>query len=77
VSGRWKSNGFGDQWNWQSLEYAAGIRHEFLPQGANPITMVRQSAKRMRTPDILEVSELITEQTHSADPLLTAEDRRL
>jgi integrase len=42
-----------------SVLFNHAIRHEFLPQGANPITMVRQSAKRMRTPDILEVSELI------------------
>lgn len=42
-----------------SVLFNHAIRHEFLPQGANPITMVRQSAKRMRVPDILEVSELI------------------
>ena len=41
-----------------SVLFNHAIRHEFLPQGTNPITMVRQSAKRMRTPDILEVSEL-------------------
>lgn len=42
-----------------SVLFNHAIRHEFLPQGMNPITMVRQSAKRMRAPDILEVSELI------------------
>jgi len=42
-----------------SVLFNHAIRHEFLPQGGNPITMVRQSAKRMRAPDILEVSELI------------------
>jgi integrase len=42
-----------------SVLFNHAIRHEFLPQGANPITMVRQSAKRMRTPDILEVHELV------------------
>lgn len=42
-----------------SVLFNHAIRHEFLPQGTNPITMVRQSAKRMRTPDILEVSELV------------------
>jgi len=42
-----------------SVLFNHAIRHEFLPQGANPITMVRQSAKRMRIPDILEVNELI------------------
>ena len=33
------------------------IRHEWLPQSANPITRVRQSAKREHIPDVLEVSE--------------------
>ena len=42
-----------------SVLFNHAIRHEFLPQGTNPITMVRQSAKRMYAPDILEVSELV------------------
>lgn len=42
-----------------SVLFNHAIRHEFLPQGTNPITMVRQSGKRMRTPDILEVHELV------------------
>ncbi len=42
-----------------SVLFNHAIRHEFLPQGANPITMVRQSAKRMHAPDILDVRELI------------------
>lgn len=33
------------------------IRYEWLPQFANPISKVRQSAKRERIPDVLEVSE--------------------
>jgi integrase len=41
-----------------SVLFNHAIRHEFLPQGSNPITMVRQSSKRMKTPDILDVSEL-------------------
>jgi integrase len=41
-----------------SVLFNHAIRHEFLPQGTNPITMVRQSGKRMNIPDILEVSEL-------------------
>jgi integrase len=41
-----------------SVLFNHAIRHEFLPQGTNPITMVRQSGKRMRLPDILEVHEL-------------------
>jgi integrase len=35
------------------------IRHEFLPQNSNPITMVRQSATRKSIPDILDVAELV------------------
>jgi integrase len=42
-----------------SVLFNHAIRHEFLPQGTNPITMVRQSGKRMRLPDILEVHELV------------------
>src|SRR6202789_4248800 len=42
-----------------SVLFNHAIRHEFLPQGATPITMVRQSAERMPLPDILEVSELV------------------
>jgi integrase len=33
------------------------IRYEWLPQNANPISKVRQSAKREKIPDVLEVSE--------------------
>lgn len=39
-----------------SVLFNQAIRHEFLSQGMNPITLVRQSAKRMHTPDILEVA---------------------
>lgn len=41
-----------------SVLFNHAIRHELMPQGTNPITMVRQSAKRMQTPDILEAGEL-------------------
>jgi integrase len=41
-----------------SVLFNHAIRHELLPQGSNPITMVRQSAKRMQIPDVLEVVEL-------------------
>jgi integrase len=34
------------------------IRYEFLPQGMNPITLVSQSAKRMRVPDVLDAAEV-------------------
>ena len=33
------------------------IRYEWLPQNGNPITRVRQSAKRQQIPAVLEVSE--------------------
>jgi integrase len=35
------------------------IRYEWLEQGRNPITLVRQSAKRMLIPDVLELSEIV------------------
>jgi integrase len=41
-----------------SVLFNHAIRHELMPQGSNPITMVRQSAKRMQIPDVLEVVEL-------------------
>jgi len=41
-----------------SVLFNHAIRHELMPQGTNPITLVRQSAKRMQTPDILEAGEL-------------------
>lgn len=34
------------------------IRYEWLDQGRNPVTLVRQSAKRQRSPEFLEVSEI-------------------
>jgi integrase len=34
------------------------IRYEWLDQGRNPITLVRQSAKRKRTPEVLEPCEI-------------------
>lgn len=37
--------------------FSHAIRYEWLPQYANPISKVRQSAKRERIPDVLEVSE--------------------
>ncbi|MDW5267411.1 MULTISPECIES: site-specific integrase [Acidobacteriaceae] len=45
--------------NIMSVLFNHAIRHEFLPQGANPITMVRQSAKRVSVPDILDVAEIV------------------
>ena len=37
--------------------FSHAIRYEWLPQYANPISKVRQSAKRERIPDVLEVPE--------------------
>jgi integrase len=41
-----------------SVLFNHAIRYEWLEQGKNPITLVRQSAKRMRVPDVLEVEEI-------------------
>jgi integrase len=41
-----------------SVLFNHAIRHEWLGQGGNPITLVRQSAKRMRIPEVLEPSEV-------------------
>jgi integrase len=41
-----------------SVLFNHAIRHEWLGQGRNPITLVRQSAKRHRTPEVLEASEI-------------------
>jgi len=41
-----------------SVLFNHAIRYEWLEQGRNPITLVRQSAKRMRVPDVLEVVEI-------------------
>ena len=44
--------------NLLSVLFNHAIRYEWLDQGGNPITLVRQSAKRMRTPEVLEPSEI-------------------
>lgn len=41
-----------------SVLFNHAIRYEWLEQGKNPTTLARQSAKRMRVPDILEVEEI-------------------
>ncbi len=41
-----------------SVLFNHAIRYEWLRQGRNPITLVRQSAKRNRTPDVLEPREI-------------------
>jgi integrase len=44
--------------NLLSVLFNHAIRYEWLGQGGNPITLVRQSAKRMRIPEVLEASEI-------------------
>jgi integrase len=44
--------------NLLSVLFNHAIRYEWLGQGENPITLVRQSAKRMRIPEVLEPSEV-------------------
>ena len=41
-----------------SVLFNHAIRYEWLEQGSNPITLVRQSAKRKRTPEIVEPQEI-------------------
>lgn len=50
--------------------YAHGMRWEFTL--TNPITLVRQSAKRTRTPEVLTVEEIGKLLTELADPWRTA-----
>jgi integrase len=44
--------------NLMSVLFNHAIRYEWLEQGKNPITLVRQSAKRLRTPEFLEPREI-------------------
>jgi integrase len=44
--------------NLMSVLFNHAIRYEWLEQGRNPITLVRQSAQRRRTPEILEPHEI-------------------
>jgi integrase len=44
--------------NLMSVLFNHAIRYEWLEQGRNPITLVRQSAKRQWTPEILEPHEI-------------------
>jgi integrase len=41
-----------------SVLFNHAIRHEWLEQGRNPIKLVRQSAQRMKTPEVLEPVEI-------------------
>jgi integrase len=44
--------------NLLSVLFNHAIRYEWLGQGRNPITLVRQSTRRMRTPEVLEPGEI-------------------
>src|SRR5450755_3739112 len=44
--------------NLMSVLFNHAIRYEWLEQGRNPITLVRQSAQRKWTPEILEPHEI-------------------
>jgi len=44
--------------NLMSVLFNHAIRYEWLEQGKNPITFVRQSAKRIRDPEVLEPGEI-------------------
>jgi integrase len=44
--------------NLMSVLFNHAIRYEWLEQGKNPITLVRQSAKRKRIPELLEPQEI-------------------
>jgi len=44
--------------NIMSVLFNHAIRYEWLEQGRNPIKLVRQSAQRMKTPEVLESTEI-------------------
>ena len=44
--------------NLMSVLFNPAIRYEWLAQGRNPITLARQTAKRIRTPEVLEPREI-------------------
>ena len=44
--------------NLMSVLFNHAIRYEWLEQGKNPITLVRQSAKRIRIPEVLEPRQI-------------------
>ena len=46
--------------NLMSVLFNHAIRYEWVEQGKNPITLVRQSAKRIRIPEVLEPREIQT-----------------
>ncbi len=44
--------------NLMSVLFNHAIRYEWLEQGKNPITLVRQSAARQTTPEVLDPHEI-------------------
>lgn len=44
--------------NLMSVLFNHAIRYEWLEQGRNPVNLVRQSAKRTRNPEVLELREI-------------------
>jgi integrase len=44
--------------NLMSVLFNHAIRYEWLEQGKNPITLVRQTARRQRVPEVLKPSEI-------------------
>jgi integrase len=44
--------------NVMSVLFNHAIRYEWLEQGSNPITLVRQSAQRRSIPNVLEASKI-------------------
>jgi len=51
-----------------SVLFNHAIRYEWLEQGKNPITLVRQSAERLRIPEVLEPSEIQSLLSHLETP---------
>ena len=51
-----------------SVLFNHAIRYEWLEQGKNPITLVRQSAERLRIPEVLEPSEIQSLLSHLEAP---------
>ena len=51
-----------------SVLFNHAIRYEWLEQGKNPITLVRQSAERLRIPEVLEPAEIQSLLSHLDAP---------
>jgi integrase len=51
-----------------SVLFNHAVRYEWLAQGKNPITLVRQSAERLRIPEVLEPAEIQSLLSHLEAP---------